>query len=209
MIAFWCLAAVVIASAVWTISARKPVYSVVALLANFAALAALYMTLSAEFLAVMQIIVYSGAILILFVFVIALLSSGVAPFSMGPNRLPRVWIPATIILLGALGFLTYAASTQRGTLVSANGTSNARTCRNRKRLWQRRRLRQSFIHRTSVAVRSHRLDSDGRRHRGRDVGRRSRPVRPNAPSRRTSRTLEPRGDSAGRRLTCRCLLPIT
>jgi NADH-quinone oxidoreductase subunit J len=123
MIAFWFLAAFVIASAVWTISARKPVYSVVALLANFAALAALYMTLSAEFLAVMQIIVYSGAILILFVFVIALLSSGVAPFSMGPNRLPRVWIPATIILLGALGFLTYAASTQRGTLVSANGTS--------------------------------------------------------------------------------------
>lgn len=49
MIAFWFLAAVVIASAVWTISARKPVYSVVALLANFAALAALYMTLSAEF----------------------------------------------------------------------------------------------------------------------------------------------------------------
>jgi NADH-quinone oxidoreductase subunit J len=123
MIAFWFLAAFVIASAVWTISARKPVYSVVALLANFAALAALYMTLSAEFLAVMQIIVYSGAILILFVFVIALLSSGVAPFSMGPNRLPRVWIPATIILLGSLGFLTYAASTQRGTLVSASGTS--------------------------------------------------------------------------------------
>jgi NADH-quinone oxidoreductase subunit J len=123
VIAFWFLAAVVIASAVWTISARKPVYSVVALLANFAALAALYMTLSAEFLAVMQIIVYSGAILILFVFVIALLSSGVAPFSMGPNRLPRVWIPAAIIMLGALGFLTYAASTQHATLVSANGTS--------------------------------------------------------------------------------------
>jgi NADH-quinone oxidoreductase subunit J len=123
VIAFWFLAAVVIASAVWTICARKPVYSVVALLANFAALAALYMTLSAEFLAVMQIIVYSGAILILFVFVIALLSSGVAPFSMGPNRLPRVWIPAAMILLGALGFLTYAASTQRGTLVSSNATS--------------------------------------------------------------------------------------
>jgi NADH-quinone oxidoreductase subunit J len=123
VIAFWFLAAVVIASAVWTISARKPVYSVVALLANFAALAVLYMTLSAEFLAVMQIIVYSGAILILFVFVIALLSSGVAPFSMGPNRLPRVWIPAAVILLGALGFLTYAASTQRATLVSADATS--------------------------------------------------------------------------------------
>jgi NADH-quinone oxidoreductase subunit J len=102
------LAVVLIASAVWTISARKPVYSVVALLVNFAALAVFYVTLSAEFLAVMQIIVYSGAILILFVFVIALLSSGVAPFSVGPNRLPNVWLPAGIVVLVALGFLVDA-----------------------------------------------------------------------------------------------------
>ena len=54
-------------------TATKPVYSVVGLLVNFAALAVLYLTLSAEFLAVMQIIVYCGAILMLFVFVIALL----------------------------------------------------------------------------------------------------------------------------------------
>jgi NADH-quinone oxidoreductase subunit J len=123
VIAFWFLAAVIVASAVWTVSASKPVYSVVALLLNFAALAAMYMTLSAEFLAVMQIIVYSGAILILFVFVIALLSSGVAPFSMGPNRLPRIGIPAAIILLGALGFLAHGAFSQHDTVVSGNATS--------------------------------------------------------------------------------------
>ncbi len=94
MIGFWILAAVLIASAVWTIAGQKPVYSVVALLLNFATLAIFYVTLSAEFLAVIQIIVYSGAILVLFVFVIALLSSGVAPFAMGPNRLPRIAVPA-------------------------------------------------------------------------------------------------------------------
>ena len=66
MIAFWALAPILIASAVWTISANKPVYSVVALLINFAVLAVLYVTLSAEFLAVIQIIVYSGASLVLF-----------------------------------------------------------------------------------------------------------------------------------------------
>jgi NADH-quinone oxidoreductase subunit J len=109
MIAFWIVGVVIIASAVWTISAKKPVYSVVALLINFGALAVLYVTLSAEFLAVMQIIVYSGAILVLFVFVIALLSSGVAPFSQGPNRLPRIAVPAAIVVLAALGFLVYAA----------------------------------------------------------------------------------------------------
>src|SRR6185437_8568203 len=110
MTAFWILGAIVIASAVWTIAAKKPVYSVVALLVNFAALAVLYVTLSAEFLAVMQIIVYSGAILVLFVFVIALLSSGVAPFSAGPNRLPKAAVPAIVVLVAALGFLVYATA---------------------------------------------------------------------------------------------------
>lgn len=109
MIAFWILGLVVVASALWTISAKKPVYSVVALLINFAALAVLYVTLSAEFIAVMQIIVYSGAILVLFVFVIALLSSGVAPFSLGPNRMPRALVPAAIVVLAALGFVMYVA----------------------------------------------------------------------------------------------------
>ncbi|HEX8806157.1 MAG TPA: NADH-quinone oxidoreductase subunit J, partial [Candidatus Aquilonibacter sp.] len=69
MIAFWVLAVILLASAVWCISATKPVYSVVALLLHFSALAATYLTLNAEFLAVIQIIIYSGAILILFVFV--------------------------------------------------------------------------------------------------------------------------------------------
>lgn len=110
MIAFWILAVILLASAIWCISASKPVYSVVALLLHFAALAATYLTLNAEFLAVIQLIVYSGAILILFLFVIALLSSGVAPFSVGPNKLPRIAIPAGIVLLVALGFLTYAVS---------------------------------------------------------------------------------------------------
>ena len=110
MTAFWILAVVLVTSAVWTIAARKPVYSVVALLLNFAVLAVLYVTLSAEFLAVIQIIVYSGAILVLFVFVIALLSSGVEPFAVGPNRLPEIWRPAAIIVLAGLAFLVYAVA---------------------------------------------------------------------------------------------------
>lgn len=108
MIGFWILSVFLIASAIWCVSARKPVYSVVALLVNFAALAILYVGLNAEFLAVIQIIVYSGAILVLFVFVIALLSSGVAPFSAGPNRLPKAVAPAIFIVLAAFGFLYYA-----------------------------------------------------------------------------------------------------
>lgn len=125
MILFWVLATVVVASAVWTIAAQKPVYSVVALLLNFAALAVLYVTLSAEFLAMIQIIVYAGAILVLFVFVIALLSSGVTPFATGPNRLPRIWIPAGIVVLAALGFLVYAVSSAPTTTPPASGPAGA------------------------------------------------------------------------------------
>jgi NADH-quinone oxidoreductase subunit J len=105
---FWVPAIVLIASAIWTVSASKPVYSVVALLVNFFALAVLFLALSAEFLAMIQLIVYSGAILVLFLFVIALLSSGVAPFSVGPNRLPRIAVPAVVVAAIGLGFLVAA-----------------------------------------------------------------------------------------------------
>jgi NADH-quinone oxidoreductase subunit J len=111
VIAFWILAVLMIASAVFTVTASKPVYSVVGLLVNFICLAALYLELQAEFLAVIQIVVYSGAILILFVFVIALLSSGVRPFVVGPNRAPYVLYPA--IVLAALALIAIALTALR------------------------------------------------------------------------------------------------
>jgi NADH-quinone oxidoreductase subunit J len=106
VIAFIVLSLVMIASALFTVTAKKPVYSVVGLLANFITLAITYLTLHAEFLAVIQIVVYSGAILILFVFVIALLSSGTKPFEPGPNRMPRALAPA--VLFGLIGFVAIA-----------------------------------------------------------------------------------------------------
>jgi NADH-quinone oxidoreductase subunit J len=108
LIAFWVLALVLIGTGVFVITAEKPVYSVVGLLGNFVTLAILYLTLQAEFLAVIQIVVYSGAILILFLFVIALLSSGVKPFDMGPNRLPKILVPAAIVGLVALVTIVFS-----------------------------------------------------------------------------------------------------
>ena len=124
MIGFFALAIVLIASAVWTVAARKPVYSVVALLLHFAALAAMYVTLNAEFLAVTQIIVYSGAILVLFLFVIALLSSGVAAFAQGPDRLPKAAVPAGFAVLVGFGLLAFglANATPQATATSNSGS---------------------------------------------------------------------------------------
>lgn len=107
MIEFWTIAVILILTAVWVVTAKKPVYSVVGLLAHFAALAALYLSLNAEFLAAMQIIVYSGAILILFLFVIALLSSGVQAFDVGPNRMRSAALPAGVFVLACAAFLIY------------------------------------------------------------------------------------------------------
>jgi len=107
VILFYALAIVLIASSVFTVTQKSPVYSVVGLLTNFLTLAALYFTLNAEFLGVIQVVVYSGAILMLFVFVIALLSSGIGPFSEGPNRLPRIAVPAAIVTLLAFGFVVF------------------------------------------------------------------------------------------------------
>ncbi len=107
MILFFILAIVLVASAVFTVTQKSPVYSVVGLLTNFLTLATLYFTLNAEFIGIIQIVVYSGAILMLFVFVIALLSSGIGPFGEGPNRLPRIVIPTILVGLAGLGFVTY------------------------------------------------------------------------------------------------------
>lgn len=114
MIFFWVIAFVLIATAMFTITSRNPVYSVVSLLVNFITLAILYLTLNAEFVAVIQVVVYSGAILMLFVFVIALLSSGVRPFMVGPDRMPRALVPAALLAYATLGLIVFAlAGTER------------------------------------------------------------------------------------------------
>jgi NADH-quinone oxidoreductase subunit J len=127
VIGFIILSLVMIASALFTVTAKKPVYSVVGLLLNFIALAITYLTLHAEFLAVIQIVVYSGAILILFVFVIALLSSGTKPFEPGPNRIPRAVVPAVIFGLIGLAAITIAivkTTFVPATIAGATGDAN-------------------------------------------------------------------------------------
>ncbi|MCS7301988.1 MAG: NADH-quinone oxidoreductase subunit J [Bacteroidota bacterium] len=65
-----------IATAIGTITRRNPVAAAVNLIAHFFMLAGLYLTLEAQFLAVLQILVYAGAIMVLVVFVIMLLNLG-------------------------------------------------------------------------------------------------------------------------------------
>jgi NADH-quinone oxidoreductase subunit J len=91
-IVFAVLALGVLGGAILTISRRNPVSAVMALVATFGALAGIFATLSAHFLAVLQILVYAGAIMVLFVFVVMML-----------NREEEVPIASRGIVLRGLG----------------------------------------------------------------------------------------------------------
>jgi NADH-quinone oxidoreductase subunit J len=81
-IAFWVLAAFVTFFAAFTITRRNPVTAVMSLVATFFGLAAIYTTLAAHFLAVLQVLVYAGAIMVLFIFVVMILNrEEVSPIS--------------------------------------------------------------------------------------------------------------------------------
>jgi len=75
-IMFYVLGAGGVASALLVVTRRNPIISALYLIVNFFCLAGLYLTLNAQFIAVIQIIVYAGAIMVLFLFVIMLLNLG-------------------------------------------------------------------------------------------------------------------------------------
>jgi NADH-quinone oxidoreductase subunit J len=74
-IAFYLFGAVAIGASLLVIAQRNPIYSVLLLIASFGALSGLYVLLDAPFVAVIQIIVYAGAIMVLFLFVVMLLNA--------------------------------------------------------------------------------------------------------------------------------------
>jgi NADH-quinone oxidoreductase subunit J len=75
-IVFYVAAAVAVIGALNVIVQRTPVYSALSLIVVLGSLAALYLSLGASFLAAIQVIVYAGAIMVLFVLVIMLLNAG-------------------------------------------------------------------------------------------------------------------------------------
>src|SRR5215813_3313133 len=73
-LAFYLFAAITIVASLLVIAQRNPIYSVLLLIASFGALSGLYVLLDSPFAAVTQMIVYAGAIMVLFLFVVMLLN---------------------------------------------------------------------------------------------------------------------------------------
>ena len=103
VIGFYFFAAITVLASLGVVGQRNPMYSVMLLITSFGALAGLYVLLNAPFTAVTQIIIYAGAIMVLFLFVVMLLNAGreevARTLAMGPGA-----IRAAVVLSVLLGF---------------------------------------------------------------------------------------------------------
>ncbi len=107
MIAFWVVALLAIAGALVVVLHRNPVYSALGLVLTLFQVAVIFALLEAPLLALLQVIVYAGAIVVLFLFVIMLLA-------LEPEKRLAAPFPvavAGLVLAGLLGFALAAAST--------------------------------------------------------------------------------------------------
>lgn len=102
---------IAVAGAVGVVLAKQPVHQVLATVVNFIGLAALYVSLTAEFLAVIQIIIYGGAVMVLFLFVVSLLTARKVTAEADVNRFSPQRIAgfslgaAVLLMLGIVGLV--------------------------------------------------------------------------------------------------------
>ena len=99
--AFYGFAAIAVVASVLVVGQRNPMYSVMLLIVSFGALSGLYVLLDAPFSAVTQIIIYAGAIMVLFLFVVMLLNAGreevARTVALGPGTL-KAFVVLSVLL---------------------------------------------------------------------------------------------------------------
>jgi NADH-quinone oxidoreductase subunit J len=123
---FYLLSAATLAFAVGVVRSRMPLFSVLNLLGAFACLSVIYLLAGFQFLAATQLLVYAGAIMVLFLFVIMLLNLGTAEeierhagLSLGGRRLAVAGVSAA--LLGLVGVFAADVSAARGQVFAGDG----------------------------------------------------------------------------------------
>lgn len=112
MVFFIVMTALAIAGALGTVASKNPIRSAVGLLLTIVGIAGLFVRLNAEFMAAIQLIVYAGAVVVLFVFVIMLLGPDAAAVPSGAPkaRLSRI-VAGIVMLLVATGAAAYFVGT--------------------------------------------------------------------------------------------------
>lgn len=118
-----------IVSALMVILNRNPIYSAVSLVITLFSLAGIFLLLEAYFLAVVQIIIYAGAIMVLFLFVIMLLNPGKEAKFLSPTN-PRILI-ITLLSIAFIGMIfTLVSGTANYIGEAASSTGDLGTTRN-------------------------------------------------------------------------------
>ncbi|WP_027376488.1 NADH-quinone oxidoreductase subunit J family protein [Kaistella palustris] len=103
-ILFFAVAALATASAFYFVFARNPLYSILALIVTMFSIAGLYILLNAQFLGIVQIIVYAGAIMVLFLYILMMLNLNKADESKKQNLMKFVGVfSAGLLLIAILG----------------------------------------------------------------------------------------------------------
>jgi NADH-quinone oxidoreductase subunit J len=111
---------VAVASAVYFVFAKNPLYAILSLIVTFFSIAALYVLLNAQFLGIVQIIVYAGAIMVLFLYVLMMLNLNAKDESKKHNLLKFTGIiSAGIIFVGMIGAYKGVAMTNATTNVDS------------------------------------------------------------------------------------------
>ncbi len=104
VVAFWILAAMTVGAALGVAAVRNLIHSVALLIVTFAGLAGLYITLSADFIAVVQVLIYIGAIVILIIFAIVL-----TPRAGRFNQEGFMLLPALVLAALVAGTMIFVA----------------------------------------------------------------------------------------------------
>jgi len=104
LISFTILAFFALLSALGVVLSKNAVYSALSLLIHFLTIALMYFALSAQFLGIVQVIVYAGAIVVIFLFVIMLIGGTITPVisETRPNARTAAVILGSLVLLGLL-----------------------------------------------------------------------------------------------------------
>jgi len=96
---FWGAAAVALVSTLFTVTGRNPVHALLYLIVSLLAVAVIFFLFGAPFAALLEVIVYAGAIMVLFVFVVMMLNLGDAAEQESRLLAPRIWIGPGLLSL--------------------------------------------------------------------------------------------------------------
>ncbi|MCU1284615.1 MAG: dehydrogenase subunit [Acidobacteriales bacterium] len=107
---FFIFAAICVAGALNLLLQKHPISSALSLIVVMGSLALLYLLLGAQFVAAIQIIVYAGAIMVLFVFVIMLLNAGIEEHTEGSRIAVYFGVPAVAALVGMVLYVLLKTS---------------------------------------------------------------------------------------------------